>query len=356
MKIRKFNFLTEVKIIAEHYLKPLVIGRLHTRHNLVLAPLAGISDYPFRQLCREFGADLTFTEMVSVDGLLYQNSATRRLLEIKPREHPIGFQFFGSDGQLFEQVFPQIQSLQPDVIDLNFGCPVRKVVNKGAGAALLRDLNRLQRIVESVTGLSDIPVTAKIRIGWDWNSVVVEDAARAVEAGGAKAVTVHARTRSQGYSGEARWDFIARAKQAVGIPVIGNGDVFDGLAALQMFRATGVDGIMLARGALGRPWIFREIVNYLTGETNWQEPDLTFRMQVLAKHYRMEVDQFGEEVALSRMKKHFVWYTRGLPHIARLRDQIFRARNYKKVQEIFSGYLERYSRYRVRERQIISRS
>ncbi len=349
-----FIFLNEVRIIGKQYLKPLVIGRLQTRHNLVLAPLAGISDYPFRQLCREYGADLTFTEMVSVDGLLYRNAATRRLLEVKPRERPIGFQFFGSDGQLFEQVLPQIHSMQPDVIDLNFGCPVRKVVNKGAGAALLRDLNRMQRMVEIVAGLTHIPVTAKIRIGWDWNSVVVEDAARAVEAGGAMAVTVHARTRSQGYAGEARWEFIAQAKQAVGIPVIGNGDVFDGPAALRMFRATGVDGIMLARGALGRPWIFREIINYLSGHTHWQEPDPVTRLKVLTRHYRMEVEQFGEEVALSRMKKHFVWYTKGLPHIARLRDQIFRVRDYAEIQEIFSRYLEQYSRFLQRDGRFLS--
>jgi len=343
-----------VKIIGKQYLKPLVIGRLRTRHNLVLAPLAGISDYPFRQLCREYGADLTFTEMVSVDGLLYRNAATRRLLEIKPQERPIGFQFFGSDWQLFEQVLPQIQSMQPDVIDLNFGCPVRKVVSKGAGAALLRDLDRMQRIVETVAGLTDIPVTAKIRIGWDWNSVVVEDAARAVEAGGADAITVHARTRSQGYAGDARWEYIAQARQAVKIPVIGNGDVFDGAAALRMFKTTGVDGIMLARGALGRPWIFREIVNYLNGDLDWQEPDLVARLQVLVKHYQMEVDQFGEEVALSRMKKHFVWYTKGLPHTARLRDQIFRARNYAEIQRIFSSYLEQYYQYQQRNRQFLS--
>jgi tRNA-dihydrouridine synthase B len=329
------------------YIKPLQIGDLHTTHNLVLAPLAGISDYAFRQLAREYGADLTFTEMVSVDGLVYQNQATRNLLKIFPGEKPIGFQFFGSDPELFKKAMAEVQTLGPDLIDLNFGCPVRKVVAKGAGAALLNELDKIVKIVQTVKSATSLPVTAKIRIGWDWDSIVVEDAAKAVEAGGADAVTIHARTRSQGYSGKASWEFIARAKAAVGIPVIGNGDVFNGPAALEMFKTTGVDGIMLARGVLGSPWIFQEVLEYLRTGNGWSPPNISERIKIMEKHYHLELESFPQEAALPRMKKHIVWYTRGLPHTARLRNQIFQCISFDEVKNIFKNYLERFSELTV---------
>ena len=324
------------------YIKPLQIGELQTTHNLVLAPLAGISDYAFRQLAREYGADLTFTEMVSVDGLVYQNQATRDLLKIFPGEKPIGFQFFGSDPGLFKKAIEEAQNLGPDLIDLNFGCPVRKVVAKGAGAALLNQLDKIVKIVQTVKSVTSMPVSAKIRIGWDWDSIVAEDAARAVEAGGADAVTIHARTRSQGYSGKAAWEFIARTKSAVGIPVIGNGDVFDGPAALEMFETTGVDGIMLARGVLGSPWIFQEILDYLKTGNEWSPPGISQRIKIMEKHYWLELESFPGDIALTRMKKHIVWYTRGLPHTARLRNQIFRCNSFEQVKNIFENYLEKF--------------
>lgn len=322
------------------WIKPLTIGSLTTAHNLVLAPLAGISNYPFRQICRDFGANLTFSEMVSVDGLLYNNTKTRKLLQIYPHEHPIGFQFFGSDPEIFRKVLPEIETLNPDLVDLNFGCPVRKVVSRGAGAALLSDIAALQKIVEIVKGATRLPVTAKIRLGWDANSIVVLEAAQAVEAGGANAITVHARTRSQGYSGKASWEYIARVKELCRIPVIGNGDVIDGPSAAQMFQSTGVDGIMIARGALGQPWIFGHILHYLQEGQVTPAPTVDERIQILQKHYRLEVTEVGETVALSQMRKNFVWYTRGLPHSAHLRDQIFHAGDYQQIEEIFSAYLK----------------
>ncbi len=286
-------------------IRPLRIGSLLAAHNLVLAPLAGISNYPFRQICREFGAALTFTEMVSVDGLFYQNDSTRRLLQIKSHEKPVGFQFFGDDPEIFRRVIPEAAKLQPDIIDLNFGCPVRKVVSRGAGAALLKDLQRLQKIVVAVKSVTDIPVTAKIRTGWDADSIVVEDAAQAAEAAGADAVTVHARTRSQGYSGKASWDHIARVKDILKIPVIGNGDVFDIFSAEEMFRSTGADGIMLARGILGRPWLFQNILDYMENGTVNTEPPVARRIEILTHHYQMEMNEFGEQQALTQMRKNF---------------------------------------------------
>jgi nifR3 family TIM-barrel protein len=201
--------------------------------------------------------------MVSIDGLLYNNETTRRLLKIYPGEQPVGFQFFGNDESIFRRVIPETLSLQPAVLDLNFGCPVRKVVSKGAGAALLKDLEKMQKLVALVKSISTVPVMAKIRLGWDHQSIVVLDAARAIEAGGADGMTVHGRTRSQGYSGKADWDAIAKVKATVSIPVIGNGDVFDEESARDMFRHTAVDGIMLARGTFGRPWLFQKILHYL---------------------------------------------------------------------------------------------
>jgi tRNA-dihydrouridine synthase B len=322
------------------WIKPLKIGTLTTSHNLVLAPLAGISNYPFRQICREFGANLTFSEMVSVDGLLYDNDNTWKLLKIFPDEHPIGFQFFGSNPDIFKKVLPQIESLRPDLIDLNFGCPVRKVVNRGAGAALLSDITTLQKIVENVKSSTSIPLTAKIRLGWDADTIVVVEAAQAIGAAGADAITVHARTRSQGYSDKASWEHIARVKAVSKIPVIGNGDVFDGPSAAKMFQSTGVDGIMIARGALGQPWIFQQLLHYLDTSKLVFVPTVEERIKILQKHYQLAVTDEGETLALPQMRKNFVWYTRGLPHSARLRDQIFKAGSYQQIEEIFYGYLK----------------
>jgi tRNA-dihydrouridine synthase B len=311
---------------------------------LVLAPLAGISNYPFRQMCRDFGANLTFTEMVSIDGLLYQNEVTKELLTFYPEEKPIGFQLFGSDLKIFEEVMPQIENLKPDVIDINFGCPVHKVTKKGAGAALLNDTQNICNIIRTVKQSTEIPVTAKIRLGWDSDSIVVKEAACAVEDGGADGITVHARTRNQGYSGKAEWEYIAQVKEILSIPVIGNGDVFDGPAALKMFQTTGVDGIMLARGVLGRPWLFKQIIEYLETGKEFVKYSIHERLNYIEKHYQLEIQYYSESVALSRMKKFFVWYTQGLPHIAKLRNQIFRCSTYRQIRDILSSY-----EYKIRE-------
>jgi nifR3 family TIM-barrel protein len=217
---------------------------------------------------------------------------------------------------------------------------VRKVVSRGAGAALLSDITALQQIVEAVKAATRIPITAKIRLGWDANSIVVVEAAQAIESGGADALTVHARTRSQGYSGKASWEYIAQVKEACRIPVIGNGDVFDGPSAAQMFQGTGVDGIMIARGALGQPWIFRHILHYLQEWKVTPIPTVNERIRILQKHYRLEVAEVGETMALAQMRKNFTWYTHGLPHSAHLRDQIFHAASYQEIEEIFSSFLK----------------
>lgn len=319
------------------YIKPLKIGHYQTRHNLILAPLAGITDFAFREIARGFGADLTFTEMVSVDGLYYSSRKTRELMDIGPDEPGVGVQLFGARPELYREVLPMVLEMHPRVIDLNFGCPVPKVVKKGAGSAVLKNLDLLQKIVESCVNES-VPVTAKIRIGWDPGSIVAVEAALAAEAGGAKMVTVHGRTRSQGYAGKADWEPIARVKSAVNIPVVGNGDVFSPESARRMFEETRVDGIMLARGVLGRPWLFREILEALNGREASPEMSFENRLAVLKRHYALAVQQLGDTLALTRMKKHFVWYTHGLPHAARLRNEIFRVRNYADVEKLLENY------------------
>ncbi len=278
--------------------------------------------------------------MVSVDGMLYQNDSSLRLLNIYPHEYPIGFQFFGSEPDIFKKIIPKILPLNPALIDINFGCPVRKVVSKGAGAALLKDVQRLEEIVVAVKSVSSLPVTAKIRIGWDSDSIVAVEAARAAAVGGADAITVHARTRSQGYSGKASWEYIAEVKQNVKVPVIGNGDVIDGPTAHKMLQSTGSDGLMLARGVLGKPWVFREIIAFLQGKEIPEQPTLPERFQILQRHYEMEVAEFGEETALPQMRKHFAWYTHGLPQATKLRNYIFKLKTFAEILKLFHDYQE----------------
>lgn len=264
---------------------------------------------------------------------------SRELLRVSSNEHPIGFQLFGSNPDQFQTVLPILGKMGPDVIDLNFGCPVRKVVSKGAGAAILRDIKRLQRIVEISKSSTKVPLTVKIRTGWDEKSIVAVDAAQAAEAAGANALTVHGRTRNQGYAGKADWESIARVKEVLKIPVIGNGDVFTSKAALEIFRMTRVDGIMLARGILGRPWLVRDILQFLKGYKTTPELDIMERFKVLKRHYQYQMIECPENVALSQMRKHFVWYTRGLPHSTKLRDQILRSKSYIQIMEVFSMYI-----------------
>jgi tRNA-dihydrouridine synthase B len=321
----------------ESLIKPLKIGALTTVHNLLLAPLAGISDYPFRQICREFGANLTFTEMVSVDGLFFNNSFTKEISKIRDNDRPIGLQLFGGEPDSFERILTVIDNISPDLVDLNFGCPVHKVVKRGGGAALLKDLNRIEKIVSILKQLH-LPISAKIRIGWDANQIVALEVAHAVVSGGANAITVHGRTRNQGYSGKANWEQIAKVKEGVKIPVIGNGDVFNAQTARQMFETTNVDGIMLARGSLGRPWIFEEILTSLQNKQKFVEPDFETRIQILMRHYRHQITIYDEKTALNRMKKQLIWYTKGIPYAARVRQSIFHLNSIEDILNILNHY------------------
>lgn len=319
------------------------IGGVICDSPFVLAPLAGVSDSPFRLLAREQGASLVYTEMVSADGLVRGNRATVEFCAFDPRERPIAVQLFGSDPAVMAEATRRVcgwpARRRPDLVDLNLGCPVRKVVNRGAGAALLNDLPRAERIVRAMAAAGTVPVTAKIRIGWDGRSHNAAEAARVLEGAGAAAVAVHARTRAEQFGGVARWEAIAEVKRALGIPVIGNGDVRSCEDAERMLATTGCDAVMLGRAALGDPWVFRRMRAFHERGERLPPPTARERIELGLRHLDLAVANVGEDVAVREMRKHVAWYVRGLPHGARVRDQANRARSVAELAGLLRSYL-----------------
>ncbi|HTR97154.1 MAG TPA: tRNA dihydrouridine synthase DusB [Candidatus Acidoferrales bacterium] len=320
------------------------IGPIEYETPFVLAPLAGVSDSPFRQLAREQGAGGVTTEMVSADGLVRGNQATLDYLAFEPQERPIGVQLFGADPGVMAEATRVLADLpaerRPDLVDINMGCPVRKVVNRCAGAALLQDVPRIERIVSAMASASDLPVTAKIRLGWDGNSRNVVEVARALEGAGARAVAIHARTRAEKFEGHAHWDMIGEAKRAIGIPVIGNGDVRDAAGAVRMLRETGCDGVMLGRAAFGDPWVFRRIRALVERGEALSPPTAGERLEAGIRHLAMMVRSAGEHAAAREMRKHVAWYVKGLPHSARVREQVNHTRSAAEMAGLMRGYLD----------------
>lgn len=289
--------------------------------SLWLAPMAGVTDKPFRILAGEQGCDLAFTEMISGKALEFGNPRTWGLLDIKG-ESPIGVQLFGSSPSVLAAAAKVAQAEGATVIDINMGCPVPKIVGNGEGAALMRQPQLAAAIVSEVSGAVDIPVTVKIRAGWDENSINAPALAARLAAAGAAAITVHGRTRQQMYSGRANWEVIAEVVRAVEIPVIGNGDIWSGEEALAMQQQTGCAGIMVARGAMGNPWLFAEIKAALTG-TDYQPPTLEQRIAMALRHFQMELVYRGRDRGVLFMRKHLAWYLKGLPRTAPLKKGIF---------------------------------
>lgn len=319
------------------------IGDVQFESPFVLAPLAGVSDSPFRQLAREQGAAAVYTEMVSSDGLVRGSQATLEYCAFEPHERPIGIQIFGSDPAVMADATRVLSDLppaqRPDLIDINMGCPVRKVVNRSAGAALLQDVSLIERIVSAMSAATDLPVTAKIRLGWDGQSRNVVEVAKALEGAGAKAVAIHARTRAEKFEGTAHWDMIAAAKQGVGIPVIGNGDVRTADDAIRMLESTGCDAVMLGRAAFGDPWIFRRIRALAERGEHLPPPTAQERLETGIRHLEMLVRTAGEHVAAKEMRKHVAWYIKGLPHSARVREQVNHTRSAAEMTELLTLYL-----------------
>ena len=303
-------------------LKPIDIGSCHVEFPVMLAPMAGVSDLAFRILCHRQGAGLVCTEMVSAKAIYYKNKGTDELMMSEPEERPLMLQLFGSDPELMAAMAAQVEDGPWDIIDVNMGCPVPKVVKNGDGSALMQDIPRIEAIVSAMTQSVKKPVTVKIRKGFGLEDECAAEAARAAEAGGAAAVTVHGRTREQFYSGQADWSAIRRVKEAVKIPVFGNGDITSAQDAARMIEETGVDGIAIGRGAKGNPWLFAEIRSYLQNGTIPDRPTAHQVGDMILQHLALELNYKPEHVAVREMRKHVAWYTAGLPGSASLRRQV----------------------------------
>lgn len=299
------------------------IGGLEFKSNVFLAPMAGVTDKPFRILCREMGCGFVYTEMISSKGLYYNSSKTIDMLDIDKREAPVGVQIFGSDPDIMGEMAGEIsRNKMVALIDINMGCPARKIVKNGEGCALMRNPDLASKIIKSVAKNSLLPVTVKFRKGWDESSINAVEFANMAEESGASAVSVHGRTREQMYEGNADWSVIKRVKESVKIPVIGNGDVFTPEAAKGLFQETGCDGILVARGAMGNPWIFKRINHYLkTGEI-LPEPDAGERIDMAVRHAKMLVDLKGENTGIREMRKHAAWYIKGLKNSTDIKNKI----------------------------------
>lgn len=298
------------------------IGGVTLKNNVLLAPMAGVSDLPFRLLCHELGAGLVCMEMVSAKAIFYGNKNTERLLDIHPKERPVSLQLFGSDPVIVSEMAKKIEERPFSILDFNMGCPVPKVVNNGEGSALLKNPKLAAQILEGLVKAVQKPVTVKIRMGFDKEHINAVEMAKIAEACGVAAIAVHARTREQYYSGRAHWEIIRAVKEAVSIPVIGNGDVDSPAAAEQMLSETGCDGVMIGRGAQGNPWIFREVSQYLETGAIPPRPDNAEKRELILRHARLQLECKGEYTGVREMRKHLSWYTAGMPHSARFRQMI----------------------------------
>ncbi len=312
------------------------IGNTELPGSVILAPMAGVSDLPFRLLCREQGADLVCMEMVSAKAIAYHNRNTEKLMQIDPEERPVSLQLFGSDPDLMAEIAQQIEERPFDILDINMGCPVPKIVGNGEGSALMRNPKLVEEIVTKVARAIRKPLTVKIRKGFDDAHVNAVEIARIAEASGAAAVAVHGRTREQYYSGKADWDVIRQVKEAVSIPVIGNGDVDSPEKAKALMEETGCDGVMIGRAARGNPWIFREISEYLKTGQKTERPSAEEIRAMMLRHARMQVEHKGDYTGIREMRKHISWYTAGMPHSARMRARINSVESFEELEEILT--------------------
>ena len=312
------------------------IGNVELDNPYILAPMAGVTDLPFRLLCKEQGAGLLCMEMVSAKALQYKNKNTKALLAIHPQEYPVSLQLFGSDPEIISEQAKRIEELPFQILDINMGCPVPKVVRNGEGSALMKNPKLVYEIVSQTVNAIEKPVTVKIRKGFDDTCINAVEIAKVIEEAGASAVAVHGRTREQYYSGKADWDIIRQVKEAVSIPVIGNGDVTSGERAIAIRKETGCDGVMIGRGAQGNPWIFHELVEYERTGVLPARPTKQEIKQTMLRHARLQIEFKGDYLGIREMRKHVAWYTKGMEGSAKLRDDINRVESYEELEELLN--------------------
>ena len=318
-------------------MKQLKIGNVELDNPYILGPMAGVTDLPFRLLCKEQGAGLVCMEMVSAKGILYNNKNTEVLLEIHPEEMPSSLQLFGSDPKIMSEMAKRIEDRPFAIMDINMGCPVPKVVRNGEGSALMKNPKLVYEIVSAMVKAISKPVTVKIRKGFDDTCINAVEIAKVIEEAGASAVAVHGRTREQYYSGKADWDIIRQVKEAVSIPVIGNGDVTSGEKALAMMEQTGCDGVMIARGAQGNPWIFHELLEYEKTGQMPPRPTLEEIKKTMLRHAQLQIQYKGDYIGIREMRKHVSWYTKGLHGSAHLREEINKVESYQELETLLTS-------------------
>ena len=312
----------------------LTIGNVTLENNLILAPMAGVTDLPFRLLCKEQGAGLLCTEMISAKAIHFKNKNTKSLMRILPEERPVSLQLFGSEPDLMAEIAAQIEDEPFDILDINMGCPVPKVVNNQEGSALMKNPKLVGEIVSKMASAIKKPLTVKIRKGFTEGSVNAVEIAKIIEASGAAAIAVHGRTREQYYAGKADWDIIRQVKEAVSIPVIGNGDVNSPESAKRLIEETGCDGIMIGRAARGNPWIFGRINRFLKTGVKEEESGVQEVKEMILKHARLQIEYKGEYTGMREMRKHVAWYTAGMPHSASVRRQVNEVETYEQLEKL----------------------
>lgn len=315
------------------------IGNIELRNNLILGPMAGVTDKPFRELCAEFGCGLTVTEMVSIRGLYYNDKKTKVLMEISEKEKPTALQLFGNEPYMFSEVIKNINNHNHDFIDINMGCPAPKIVKNGDGSALMKDERLVFKIVEASVKASTKPVTVKMRLGWDEESINVNIIAKVCQDAGASMVAIHGRTREQFYSGKASWEEIAQLKSDLKIPVVANGDIIDIKSAKECIEYTKCDGLMIARAAHGNPWIFNEIKEYLKNGKTILRPDILEVKNIMYRHLKDLIDHKGENIAVKEMRRHSAAYLKGYRNSAKVRNDINKATTFEEFRIILEEYI-----------------